>query len=75
MQPLPNVGQGATALQRHPMRGSLTSSVFGDLEVSAVTLKFVPPSPSVVANTFGALFVIFVVIPLPYEGWRRHWSV
>jgi len=45
------------------VRGSLTSSVFGDLEVSAVTLKFVPPSASVVVNTLGAFFVMFLVIP------------
>jgi hypothetical protein len=45
------------------VRGSLTSSVFGDFEVSAVTLKFVPPSASVVVNTLGAFLVMFLAIP------------
>jgi len=45
------------------VRGSLTSSVFGDVEASAVTLKFVPPIAKVVEYTFGAVLVMFLVIP------------
>lgn len=45
------------------MRGSMTSSVFGDFEVSALTVKFVPPSARFAVNTPGALFVMFLVIP------------
>ena len=51
------------ACQRHPTRGSLTSSVFGDVEASAVTLKFVPPIAKVDVYTFGALLIMFLVIP------------
>ncbi len=35
--------QGATALQRHPSRGSVTTSDFGELDAFATTRSVVPP--------------------------------
>ena len=51
------------ALQRQPVRGSLTSSVPGDLVASATTLKFMPPIAIVVVKTLGEVIVMVRVMP------------
>jgi hypothetical protein len=56
-------GYGATAFHRQPSLGSVTSNVFGDLDVSATTLKFVPPIPRVVVKTLGVVCVMLLLTP------------
>ena len=51
----PDCGYGVTAFQRQPSLGSVTSSVFGDFDVSATTFSVVPPKLKFVVKTFGVV--------------------